>query len=138
VYTAGRNDSGGGGGHGSPPFSDAGQLGRSGAMGIFGKVDFIGDDGNEIVAKQVACGRYHTVVLTNDGSVYTFGLNDYGQLGRLALFGDPDVKKACGCDSGNNCACSEGSEDETVRIARFPIPGTLFYLSAGDCSDRLP
>ena len=26
---------------------------------------------------------------------------------------------------------------EQVRIGAFPNPGTLFYLSAGDCSDRL-
>jgi hypothetical protein len=30
LYTCGRNDSAGGGGHGSPPIRDAGQLGRNG------------------------------------------------------------------------------------------------------------
>ncbi|CAB4378260.1 unnamed protein product [Rhizophagus irregularis] len=29
----------------------------------------------------VACGQNHTVVLTSDGELYTFGLNKYGQLG---------------------------------------------------------
>ncbi|CAI2170616.1 3048_t:CDS:1 [Funneliformis geosporum] len=29
----------------------------------------------------VACGQYHTVLLTHDGKIFTFGLNKYGQLG---------------------------------------------------------
>ena len=36
LYTAGRNDSAGGGGHGSPPVKDAGQLGRGGRGDAFG------------------------------------------------------------------------------------------------------
>ncbi|XP_021936482.1 probable E3 ubiquitin-protein ligase HERC4 isoform X2 [Zootermopsis nevadensis] len=31
--------------------------------------------------KEVACGSYHTVIVTCDGEVYTCGSNDYGQLG---------------------------------------------------------
>eukprot|EP01133_Synstelium_polycarpum_P003455 gene3455-3929_t len=30
---------------------------------------------------QMSCGAYHTVALTSDGSVYTWGLNDFGQCG---------------------------------------------------------
>ena len=30
-------------------------------------------------------GRYHSVILGSDGMVYTFGLNDFGQLGRAGL-----------------------------------------------------
>jgi RCC1 and BTB domain-containing protein len=33
------------------------------------------------VISRVACGLYHTVVATVSGEVYTFGKNDYGQLG---------------------------------------------------------
>ena len=29
----------------------------------------------------VACGYYHTVALGENGLVYVFGRNDYGQLG---------------------------------------------------------
>ena len=114
VYTAGRNDSAGGGGHGSPPVKDAGQLGRSGAMNLFAKVS-LGNDKQNVVATQIACGRYHTVVLDSTGIVHTFGLNDRGQLGRSGLFGDPDVKKACGCDSGGNCECAEGNDDKLKK-----------------------
>lgn len=32
----------------------------------------------------VACGGAHTVALTADGSVFTFGMNDKGQLGHTA------------------------------------------------------
>ena len=38
LYTAGRNDSAGGGGHGSPPVRDAGQLGRGGDVAAFALV----------------------------------------------------------------------------------------------------
>lgn len=33
------------------------------------------------VVTQIACGYYHTLALTNEGKVYSFGRNDYGQLG---------------------------------------------------------
>ena len=31
--------------------------------------------------KQIACGLYHTIILKNDGSLWSCGLNDKGQLG---------------------------------------------------------
>ncbi|CAG8682050.1 336_t:CDS:1, partial [Acaulospora morrowiae] len=34
--------------------------------------------------KDVACGQHHTIVLTQKGELYTFGLNKYGQLGRAS------------------------------------------------------
>ncbi|CAH0489393.1 unnamed protein product [Peronospora farinosa] len=34
------------------------------------------------VITKVACGLYHTVAITSDGEVYSFGNNDYGQLGQ--------------------------------------------------------
>lgn len=33
------------------------------------------------VATQLSCGYHHTAVATKGGEVYTFGRNDYGQLG---------------------------------------------------------
>jgi alpha-tubulin suppressor-like RCC1 family protein len=31
---------------------------------------------------QVVAGRYHTLAITDTGEVYSWGLNDWGQLGR--------------------------------------------------------
>ena len=39
-----------------------------------------GTVGEEII-KQIACGYYHTCIITVEEMVYTFGRNDYGQLG---------------------------------------------------------
>ena len=100
LYTAGRNDSAGGGGHGSPPVKDAGQLGRGGAMDAFGRVPIPKDE--PIV--QCAAGRYHSCALTKSGKIVTFGLNDRGQLGRHGTYGVTDGD-GCVCDSGGSCAC---------------------------------
>lgn len=120
LYTAGRNDSAGGGGHGSPPVKDAGQLGRGGRGDAFGRVAMPSDD-----VKIVSCavGRYHTVALAADGTVLTFGLNDRGQLGRAGTYGVADGD-ACVCDSGGGCACGGEGEggaqiggDARIRLA---------------------
>lgn len=44
--------------------------------------------GSDNPAVQIACGQHHTVVLLQSGEVYTFGSNQYGQLGQ----GDTAVK----------------------------------------------
>ena len=33
------------------------------------------------LTQQIACGRYHTVILAEDNDVFVFGKNSYGQLG---------------------------------------------------------
>lgn len=38
----------------------------------------------DVQIKQAACGGAHTVVLADDGTVFTMGLNDHGQLGHSA------------------------------------------------------
>lgn len=35
----------------------------------------------DIPVTQIACGVHHSVVLLQNGDVYTFGSNSYGQLG---------------------------------------------------------
>ena len=111
VFTTGRNDSAGGGGHGSPPIADAGQLGRGGAADAFARVPLPAD----ALAAQVACARYHTAAVTESGDAVTFGLNDRGQLGRAGVFGDPSLKRACGCDSAGNCACAGETADAEAK-----------------------
>ena len=103
LLTAGRNDSAGGGGRGSPPIDDSGQLGRDGDINSALPVTM--PDNAKVIA--TSCGRYHTVALTSTGEVLTFGLNDRGQLGRSSIRGS--TSRSCGCDSGGNCNCSDDS-----------------------------
>eukprot|EP00899_Mesostigma_viride_P013848 jgi/Mesvir1/22464/Mv18494-RA.1 len=79
LFTWGRNDSKGGGGYGSQSVSDSGQSGRLRGdlrtpLPVEGELA-----GRPVVA--AAAGRYHTVAAAKGGGVYTFGLNDWGQLG---------------------------------------------------------
>ncbi len=46
---------------------------------MFTKVDFFGK--NNIVVEEIACGGEHSAVVTDKGQLYTFGCNNYGQLG---------------------------------------------------------
>uniref|UniRef100_A0A061RGM4 N-acetylgalactosamine 4-sulfate 6-O-sulfotransferase n=2 Tax=Tetraselmis sp. GSL018 TaxID=582737 RepID=A0A061RGM4_9CHLO len=96
VLSMGRNDSEGGGGFGSQPILDSGQLGRKGGE-AYAPVPAL--SGMEIV--QVAAGRYHSVALRADGVVFTWGLNDVGQLGRPGTTSKSGVWD--GCLSGHNC-----------------------------------
>jgi alpha-tubulin suppressor-like RCC1 family protein len=78
VWSVGANDSRDSEGHGSPPMDYSGQLGRGGGP-MAGRVMGL------LTAKvtiQVAVGRYHSAALSSDGQVFTWGLNDWGQLGR--------------------------------------------------------
>ena len=36
---------------------------------------------NGVVIQKVVCGNAHTLLLSDDGSIYAFGSNSYGQLG---------------------------------------------------------
>ena len=45
----------------------------------------------DIAVTQIACGVHHTVVLLQNGDVYTFGNNSYGQLG----LGDTSPRCVC-------------------------------------------
>lgn len=51
---------------------------------------------------QVATGRYHTVAVTRHGHVYTWGLNDWGQLGREGV-GATEEDDSTPCTSGGSC-----------------------------------
>ena len=67
------------------------------------------EDGRVSLVAQVACGYYHTVGITEEGKVFSFGRNDYGQLGhgdrqnvrnpRIvdALRDETVIQVSCGC-----------------------------------------
>ncbi|CAH0477266.1 unnamed protein product [Peronospora belbahrii] len=59
---------------------------------------------NQVITK-VACGLYHTVAITVGGAVYSFGKNDYGQLG-LGHARDTKVP--------NRVKMSPGESDEKI------------------------
>ncbi|GLC45365.1 hypothetical protein PLESTB_000314600 [Pleodorina starrii] len=98
VWTMGSNDSRGGGGHGSPPLAASGQLGRGGSKEP-GPVE------GPLVGKfvvQVVTGRYHTLALTDQGELYSWGLNDWGQLGRAAAGAQSEADPSP-CTAGASC-----------------------------------
>ena len=122
LYTAGRNDSAGGGGHGSPPVPDAGQLGRGGPTGAFAQVAPDPAARAPAVFVQASCGRYHTAAVTARGGVQTFGLNDRGQLGRAGVAGAA-ASADCSCDSGGDCSCAKHAASAEAAEPGAPCHG---------------
>jgi alpha-tubulin suppressor-like RCC1 family protein len=77
---------------------------------------------------QVVSGRYHSIAVTASGKVFTWGLNDWGQLGRTANTqqqqqqqqqdqgGEVHGGGADGvCTSG--AGCHSGSPEEVTLLA---------------------
>jgi len=94
----------------------------------------------------VACGRAHTLILTNDEGIFTLGNNAFGQCGRPIVDGEiyenskkinriprdtfpsPVVKVVCGMDhslfltkGGQIFACGWGSDGQTGLGSSKPI-----------------
>jgi hypothetical protein len=114
VWTWGRNDSNGGGGFGSNSLPDSGQLGfpREHADHTAGKLT----DTN-VMFTAVESGRYHAVAIGSDGRLYTWGLNDFGQLGREAY-----DSSGAACVSGSSChdarvAVVNGVDEPVIALA---------------------
>ena len=57
---------------------------------------------------QVACGHVHSLVLTEDGEVYSWGVDNYGQLGIGRQTNEADPAKVSG---------SNGFETKVVSVA---------------------
>ena len=62
--------------------NEYGQLGRGYKSGIIDylKPDKLKSFKNEVI-NQISCGELHTIILTDDGLLYGWGLNKYGQIG---------------------------------------------------------
>jgi hypothetical protein len=128
VWSMGANDSRGGGGHGSKALAASGQLGRPGSWAP-GQV--LGALQRQIV-KQVAAGRYHSVAVTADGKVYTWGLNDWGQLGRPAT------------TAGGEAGAVDSSADSSQKAAalqkdeRLPRRRRALLADGGPADSSVP
>eukprot|EP00201_Polytomella_parva_P001836 CAMPEP_0175083380 /NCGR_PEP_ID=MMETSP0052_2-20121109/27349_1 /TAXON_ID=51329 ORGANISM="Polytomella parva, Strain SAG 63-3" /NCGR_SAMPLE_ID=MMETSP0052_2 /ASSEMBLY_ACC=CAM_ASM_000194 /LENGTH=540 /DNA_ID=CAMNT_0016354821 /DNA_START=166 /DNA_END=1785 /DNA_ORIENTATION=+ len=107
VWAFGSTDSKGGGGHGSTPLPFSGQLGR---LNITQKPLPAAIDPNHHFVVQVASGRYHTLALTDQGVVLSFGLNDHGQLGRPAEHFDLESDGALSSAGESGLAVWPGDE----------------------------
>lgn len=100
------------------------------------------DDTYHVV--QLACGGMHTVALTKDNKIVTWGGNDEGALGRESNW-DGGLRDLNLDQNGNDAASDDDSEDESLNPVEstpthipetsFP-PGTKFTcVAAGDsCS----
>lgn len=115
VWSMGANDSSGGGGHGSTALRDSGQLGRTEGGWAAGLV--LGAS-QGLSVKKVAAGRYHSVAVTADGKVWTWGLNDWGQLGRTAVAA---VDAAAATATEAAVVTPDGAGGHYHRDARLPL-----------------
>ena len=78
--------------------------------------------GNKTIV-DVECGGYHTIVRASDGTLFSFGHNDHGQLCNLASANNPtptDITSNFGGKSITKVSCGEFT---TIAIAS---DGTLF------------
>ena len=103
------------------------------------------------VIVQVAAGRYHTMAVTENGALYTWGLNDWGQLGRSAV-GAASATDPTECFSGASCHDGtpkkvgqlEGTKIVGVTSGRYNTvvlddSGSLYVWGYDGCADgRLP
>ena len=110
LWTWGRNNSAGGGGFGSESIPDSGQLGNAREADASESKPAVVSTSQRFVAAD--CGRYHSAAITADGRVVTWGLNDFGQLGRPGADGI-----ATPCNGGAAChsadiAEAQGADDQ--------------------------
>jgi alpha-tubulin suppressor-like RCC1 family protein len=92
----------------------------------------------------VACGRYHTAILMNDGTVRVCGLNNYGQLGQNDVITRSTVVSVLGISSqAIAVACGDSHtvilmNDGTVLGCGYNGQGGLGQNSVTDKSTVVP
>lgn len=106
---------------------------------------------------QVATGRYHSVAVTADGSVFTWGLNDWGQLGRQVqqesqltdAAGSPGNSSAAaqhhllrklheGDDAAGSDATTSGSQSSSTDSTTGADSGSSMCSYGWSCRAALP
>jgi len=93
---------------------------------------------HDIMAKQVAAGANHSVILGTDGNAYTFGANDVGQCG---VPSDPHPQSSLGHDDDDGDDDDDNYNEEEdwegvpiLSPKRVELPGTdskVAHVSAG-------
>nr|XP_031322313.1 RCC1 and BTB domain-containing protein 2 isoform X7 [Camelus dromedarius] len=83
-----------------------------------------------IRVQRVACGYAHTLVLTDEGQVYAWGANSYGQLGTgnksNQSYPTPIVVEKDRCEHFRSSL--DDSEDEIVEMSEFSYPVYRAFL----------
>ncbi|KAB0400187.1 hypothetical protein E2I00_001994, partial [Balaenoptera physalus] len=83
-----------------------------------------------IRVQRVACGYAHTLVLTDEGQVYAWGANSYGQLGTgnksNQSYPTPVVVEKDRCEHFRSSL--EDSEDDIVEMSEFSYPVYRAFL----------
>lgn len=80
---------------------------------------------------QVACGGMHSLALTKDSKVYSWGVNDQGALGRNTTWEAP-VKNADASDSEEEEVDINPKESTPGIVEGFPENVNIVQVAAGD------
>lgn len=84
--------------HSAPPKFPEPEIPETGAVFTFGRSKFADNAPSKFWIKRdtivdLSCGDEHTAVVTSSGRMFTFGSNDYGQLGLGHTM--PVIKPSC-------------------------------------------
>ncbi|RPB20741.1 RCC1/BLIP-II [Terfezia boudieri ATCC MYA-4762] len=80
---------------------------------------------------QMACGGMHSLALTKDGKVYSWGVNDQGALGRETKWEAP-IKDADASDSEDEDLDINPKESTPGLVEGFPDGINIVQVAAGD------
>ena len=119
----------------TPPYSGwglKGQLGHGNHNNLSTFTKVVGLEGQDTC--QVACSEEHTIVLTSEGCVYTFGSNKYGKTGHGVTRGKQSTpKKVTGCLESKKVVFVSANGHHSACITE---DGDTFTWGAG-CSGQL-
>jgi len=86
---------------------------------------------NKVDVVQMACGGMHSLAMTKDGKVYSWGVNDQGALGRETKWEAP-VKEADASDSEDEDVDINPKESTPGLVEGFPDGINIVQIAAGD------
>ena len=123
--------------------SDDEEIPETGAIFTFGKTRFAENLANKFWIRddkivELACGDEHSAVITNSGRLYTFGNNDWGQLGHgnSKTYTKPNVVKTL---KGNRVKAVACGRSHTLVISESGVfsfgAGADSQLGHGDNKD---